>query len=246
MNQTIETIQKLRTIHGEFSDRDVSEEDLKQIIEASVHAANASARQSYSIIIVRDRDTIKKRFDYDGSKALLFCVDLNRIIRTANYMGYNYNTEGFLSFVTGSTDAILTAQTAAIAAKSLGIDSMFTNSIHRHNLKDVCSEFGLPDKYCFPLITLILGYPEKEPAHSKKRLCGKGVIHNEKYENLNDADLEELIQMYDKQNMWTNDNWAEMGYVHYLDWFFTKWFVGDSTPKQRELITVLREMGFIE
>ena len=65
MNQTLETIQNLRSIHGNFSEHEISEQDLTTIIEASLRAANASARQGYSVIVVEDREKMKKFFYKD-------------------------------------------------------------------------------------------------------------------------------------------------------------------------------------
>ena len=47
MNDTIKTINSLRTIHGNFSEREIKDEDIRVILGACVRAANASARQSY-------------------------------------------------------------------------------------------------------------------------------------------------------------------------------------------------------
>ena len=55
MNETLNTIHELRTIHGNFTEQEISAQDLKTILAASVRAANASNRQSYSIIVVEDR-----------------------------------------------------------------------------------------------------------------------------------------------------------------------------------------------
>ncbi len=247
MNETMKTIHSLRTTHGNFSEREVSENDLAQIIDACVHAANASARQSYSIIAVRDRKTVKEQFQYDGSKALLFCVDYNRISAAAGYLGHPFAAEGILGFITGSTDTILAAQTAAIAARSLGIDSLFTNSVHRRDLSEVYKAFGLPGKYCFPLITLILGYPVEEPGYLKGRLDGKGIIHNGKYQLLAEEELEQLVKEYDEaeKHLGIINNWTEMGFKHYLDWFYTKWCGRDNYAKQEEVLSVLGGSGFL-
>lgn len=243
----MKTIRSLRTIHGNFSEREVSENDLSQILDACVHAATASARQSYSIIAVRDRKTVKEQFKYDGSKALLFCVDYNRISSAAGHLGHPFSSEGILGFITGSTDTILAAQTAAIAAKSLGIDSLFTNSVHRRDLSEVYKAFGLPGRYCFPLIALILGYPAEEPGYQKGRLDGKGIIHDGKYEILAEEELEQLVKEYDvvEKHLGLVDNWTEMGFKHYLDWFYTKWCGGDNCAKQEEVLSVLRRSGFL-
>ena len=83
MNETLKTIHSLRSTHGNFSDENVSVEDVQTIIEASVRAANASARQSYSIIVIEDKEVVKKLCGYVGSVALLYCIDYTRIIDTA-------------------------------------------------------------------------------------------------------------------------------------------------------------------
>lgn len=222
MNETLRTIHSLRSIHGNFSGREIADNDLKIILEAAVRAATASAQQSYSIIVVDDRKTIRESFDYEGSKALVFCVDYNRLIRTADYIGCNYSTGGLQAFITGSTDTILAAQTAAIAAKSLGIDSLFTNSVHRNDLSRFKERFDLPEQYCFPLITLILGYPDQEPEYQRGRLKGPGLIHRGRYQKLTEKELERLIVNYDDEERhlcWSPQN---QGKAH-LEWFFNHW-----------------------
>lgn len=124
----------MRSIHGNFSLQEITDEDLEIILDACVRAANASARQSYSIIVVKDRNLMKELSGFPGSKALVFCVDYNRIIDATEHLGQQFSEDGVIPFVTGSTDTILAAQTAAIAAKSMGIDSLFTNGIHRGDI----------------------------------------------------------------------------------------------------------------
>ena len=183
----------LTPVHGNFTDQEVRAEDLQTILDAAVRAPNASARQSYSIVVVEDRATMKPLCGFQGSKALVFCIDYTRIIDAAEHLGHTFSAEGIVPFVTGSTDTILAAQTAAIAARSLGIDSLFTNGIHRGNMDRVYDLLGLPTEHCFPLIVLILGYADEEPAQLKGRLAGDGVIHRAKYRRLADAELDDLV-----------------------------------------------------
>lgn len=225
MNKTIKTIDSLRSIHGNFSKKNVSEKNLKIILNSSVKAATASARQAYSIVVVQDKNVMKK-LGYVGSKMLVFCVDFNRIIDLAHHMGYVYKDVHFIDFITGSTDTILAAQTAAISAKSLGIDSLFTNCMHRGDIERVYQLLNIPNKYCFPLIALVLGYPKKNKYLLKGRICGEGIIHFETYKRLNKNKLDKMVKEYDNPNVeflsLIND-WRNKGYKHYLDYFFEKW-----------------------
>ncbi|MEN6369378.1 MAG: nitroreductase, partial [Thermotogota bacterium] len=137
MNETLRTIHSLRTIHGDFSERDVTEADLTTILEASVRTANASARQSYAIVVLDDRAKMKDLFFYRGSRALIYCVDYTRIAALAKHLGHEFSCDDIVGFITGTMDTMLAAQTAVIAAKSLGIDSMITNGLHRNSLDKV-------------------------------------------------------------------------------------------------------------
>lgn len=249
MNDTLKTIHGLRTIHGNFSSQEITDEDLKLILNACVRAANASARQSYSIVVVEDRNLMKKLSGFSGSKALVFCVDYNRIIDVAEHLGHQFLADGVIPFVTGSTDTILAAQTAAIAAKSLGIDSLFTNGIHRGDMTRVYELLGLPEKYCFPLIMLVLGYPQDEPSYLKGRLSGPSVVHYGKYHQASVAELEILVQQYDdpEKHLGVNNTWKQEGFMHYLDWFYSVWSSrGGKKDGKSQMYEILERIGFLE
>jgi nitroreductase len=249
MNETLKTLHSLRSIHGDFSDREIVDEDLQAILDASVRAANASARQSYSIVVVEDRDVMRQLCGYAGSNLLLFCVDYNRLTATAEHLGHTYTEGGVVSFVTGSTDTILAAQTAAIAAKSLGIDSLFTNGIHRGDMSRVYKLLDLPEKLCFPLIALVLGYPSKEPAYQKGRWVGPGVIHYGTYHPITAEEIDALIQRCDdpEAHLTLSDAWKDKGFAHYHDWFFKVW-IGRGGPKagKSQMLELLERAGFAE
>jgi len=157
MNETLRTIHSLRTIHGDFSEREVSEANLTTALEASVRAANTSGRQSYAIVVLDDRAKMKKLFGYQGSRALIYCVDFARIRALAKHLGHEFDSDHIIGFITGTMDTMLAAQTAVIAAKSLGIDSLITNSLHRNSLDKVYEALKLPPTSCFPLVTVVLG-----------------------------------------------------------------------------------------
>jgi nitroreductase len=225
MPETMETLRALRSIHGSFSDRRVSEEDLSRILDTCVLAANASNRQSYSIVVVEDAETQEQLTGYMGSETLVFCVDYNRVIDVAEHLGHEYAAEGFRSFVAGAVDACLAAQTAAIAARSLGIDSLFTNGVHRGDVERVYRLLDLPRTHCFPVIALVLGYPDVEPDYKRGRLRGPGVIHRGTYHHLADEEIDAVVAQYDRpsEHLDMGVPWSEQGYAHFLDWFYEVW-----------------------
>ncbi|HEX3052781.1 MAG TPA: hypothetical protein VHP83_19135 [Aggregatilineaceae bacterium] len=225
MNDTLQTICNLRTIHGNFSEKEISEADLNQILDAAIHTANASARQSYSIIVLKEREAMRELLAYQGSCALVFCVDFTRIMASARHLGHRFDNDDIIGFLTGTIDTILAAQTAVIAAKSLGIDSLITNALHRKPLDVVYKTLNLPETSCFPLITVVLGYPRQEPAYAKGRLSREFVVHYGQYTAPTEDQLEQIVAEYDdpQRHIGLIDDWRDKGFQHYLDWFYTKW-----------------------
>ena len=248
-NETLKTIRSLRTIHGNFLDKPLPESALQTILKASVRAANASNMQSYSIVVVKDRAMMKQVCTYQGGCLLLYCVDFNRLKDSAEHLGYSYFPDEIGAFVIASINASLAVQTAAIAARSLGIDYLITNGIHRGDMERVWKLLDLPEAYCFPLIALVLGYPTAEPAHLKGRLDGPGVIHYEKYHRLTKEELEEQVRQYDdpERHLALDEKWKARGYKHYMDWWFKDW-LGGSKPAEREtqMLQLLKRSGFVE
>jgi nitroreductase len=248
LNETLQTIESLRSIHGDFSDRQVADGDLEQILNASVRAASASAMQSYSVVVVRDKEAQQALCGYHGSCVLAYFVDYTRTIATAGRRGLDFAPADMEWFVTGSTSAALAAQTAVIAAKSLGIDSLVTNGLHRGRMERLWEMLGLPRRYCFPLLALVLGYPASEPPHRKGRLAGPGIVHHETYHFLTAEETDGIVEQYDdkSQHMGLVEDWDKGGHEHYLDWFHQEWLARARRKGRTQMFRRLRLAGFLE
>ncbi len=251
-NETLKTIRNLRTIHGNFIDKPLPESALETILQASIRAANSSNTQSYSIVVVKDRQKMKEVCTYQGSCLLLYCVDFNRLKACAEHLGHPYFPDNITNFVTASINTVLAVQTAAIAARSLGIDYLITNGIHRGDMERVWKILELPATHCFPLIALVLGYPTEEPPCQKGRLDGAGIIHHEKYHPLTKDEIAEIIRKTDDDRLHLALDWAANrkaeGFDHYLDWFFQAWAAESAKPTEQEtqMLRLLKRSGFVE
>lgn len=228
MNETLKTLHALHSTHGHFSDREIAPDDLQTILQAAVRAANASNRQSYSIIAIADRDRmaqILQNQDYRGSHLLLFCVDFHRLFRLATHLDCQFRWGKQLDWMTGIVDAALVAQTACIAARSLGIDSLFTNNIFRGDLSRFETLLNLPHRFCWPVIALSLGYESAAEKHLKGRLPISDVVHHEQYKDYGADELNAMIKVYDdpQADLGLLQNFRQRGFEHYLQWFFARW-----------------------
>jgi nitroreductase len=249
-NDTLKTIRSLRTIHGNFLDKPLPEPALQTILQASVRAACASNNQSYSIIVVKDCKMMKDVCGYRGGCLLVYCADYNRIKASAESLGYRYDPSTIENFVTASINTLLAAQTAVIAARSLGIDSLLTNGIHRGDMERLWPLLDLPPTHCFPVIALVLGYPTQEPTHRMGRLDGPGVIHQDKYHRLTKEEVAEITRQYDdkERHLGLNEDWDTQGYKHYLDWYFKAWVGRNNQPvtEETQMLRLLKRSGFVE
>ena len=249
-NDTIKTIRSLRSTHGNFQDKPIPDAALETILQSSLRAANASNNQSYSIVVIKNRQTMKSVCGYQGGCVLLYCADYTRLKVCAELMGYNYDPGTMEGFVTASTNTALAAQTAVIAARSLGIDSLLTNGVHRGDMERLWKLLDLPQTHCFPIIALVLGY-STEPGHLKGRLDGPGVIHSEKYHALTKEEAGGIVLQYDdkQRDLGLNDDWAAKGHKHYLDWFFKDWMRVGSKPavqQETQILRLLKRTRFVE
>lgn len=225
MNPTLQTLHALRSTHGRFGGRDLSDGDLATILEAATRAANSSSRQAYSIILLEDRERMERLLGYRASRGLVFCVDTHRLGALAARLGHAFDCDHVVELVTDSVDAALAAQTAVIAARSLGIDSLVTNALHRKPLDLVYRELDLPERSVFPLITVLLGYDADPASRRKERLPLDLVVHRERYRRADAAELERLVALYDDREARIGmvDLWDGKEFPHYLDWFFERW-----------------------
>ena len=249
-NATLQTIHELHTTHGNFSEKPVPEETLRTILQAGVRAASASNNQSYAIIVVKDPKLMKDLCGYAGPCLLLFCADYNRMKASAAALGCDYQPGTVVDFVTAAMNTMLAAQTAVIAARSLGVDSLLTNGVHRGDLERVWKLLDLPAAHCFPLIALVLGYADRAPAARTGRLDGLGVIHEGKYHPPTPAEVDELTRLYDDKDrhLGLNTDWDTQGYKHYLEWYFKVWAGRNLKPgaTETQMLRLLKRSGFIE
>jgi FMN reductase (NADPH) len=122
---------------------------------------------------------------------LAWCADLARLEHACQMRGYSQVTEHVESFLVAAVDAILAAQTAAIAAEALGLGICYIGSI-RNNPQEVIALLGLP-RLTFPVTGMTVGYPEGEGS-IKPRLGLEAVLHWDAY----NPDQGEALLQYDR------------------------------------------------
>jgi len=208
MNPVIELILKRQSVRS-YEAKAIAKETKNDIIDATLRAPTAGGMMLYSILEVTDqtiKDALAKSCDNQPfiAKApwvLLFLADYQRWFDYFNVSGVREACEranipmrkpeeGDLFLA--CCDAVIAAQTAVIAAESLGIGSCYIGDI-MENYEIHKRLFNLP-QYVFPICLLCFGYPTKEQKEREPtlRFKRKFIVFENKYTRLNQMAFEEM------------------------------------------------------
>lgn len=188
MNETISLLMNHRSIR-KYTDRQVTGEQLRTIIEAGQMASSSSSVQAYSVIAVTDPAQKRGLSALAGNQAyieecpvfLVWCADLYRLTKGSEaHLGdqptYVDSTE---NFIVATVDAALAAQNAAVAAESMGLGIVYIGGV-RNQIAEFAEELNLPE-LVYPLFGMCVGYPDQDPG-IRPRLPLEGVLHYGTYD----------------------------------------------------------------
>ncbi len=192
----LDTLKNRRTIR-KYSNRDISDELLNELLEISFRAPTTGNMQVYSVVITRDTDNKKKlapaHFNQptvtQAPVVLTFCADFNRFIKWCRYRNANPGYENFQSFVTAALDAVIVTQQFNTAAEAVGLGCCYLGTT-TYNAPQIVEILNLP-RYVIPITTLTVGYPENIPEQTE-RLPLEAIVHYETYSDYSKDDIDRL------------------------------------------------------
>ena len=171
---TIETIQNRISVR-QFSDREISEEALKTILEAGMSGPSCVNARDWSFLVVRNKETLGKMADANGRPAdplrgaavgILVCGDLSRAFPPApDYW---------------VIDGAIAAQNMILAAADLGIGSVWLGTWPQMERVEAQRElFSIPADQ-IPHSLLAFGYPAEE-SRKEKIIWEEDRVHYEQW-----------------------------------------------------------------
>lgn len=176
-------------------DQSLVESVLEQAIAGSSSSGNLN---TYSVILTRDearkRQLCEMHFDQpmiiQAPLLLTFCADMYRTRRWLRLRGARDNFNNFEGFLVAAFDAIILAQSVALAFESHGLGICYLGTT-----LDACdriAEFLALPETCFPVTSLVVGVPDEDPA-KRDRLPLRAYIHDETYQHPSE---DELLALY--------------------------------------------------
>lgn len=210
MNSTIKVIQNRRSIRS-YQNQDISEEEKNTIINTAMRSPTAGNMMLYSIIEIADpkiKDELVKSCDNQPFIArspfvLLFLADYQRWMDYFDFCKVdtlidnntiNPRTPQEGDLMLACCDALIAAQTAVIAAESLGIGSCYIGDI-MENYEFHKELFELP-RYTFPITMICFGYPTEKSLKREftTRLKREYIHFDNKYKKLSKVELGDMYQ----------------------------------------------------
>jgi nitroreductase len=210
MNPVIETILKRKSMRA-YEKKAIDVEVRDELLRATLRAPTAGNLMLYSIVEVTDpliKDTLVKTCDNQPFIARaplvwLFLADYQRwfdyfLASGVEELCRQKKTqmrkpeEGDLFLA--CCDALIAAQTAVIAAESLGLGSCYIGDI-MENYEVHRDLFNLP-KYVFPICLLCFGYPTHQQMEREQttRFQEEFILFENQYRRLSGEEFEEMFR----------------------------------------------------
>ena len=209
MNPTIEVVNGRKSVRA-YESRPIPEGVKQEILHAAMRAPTAGNMMLYSIIEVTDQ-ALKDRlvetcdnqpFIATAPLVLLFLADYQRWMDYFKYADVKARCEGLGEpmlvpeegdLMLAACDALIAAQTAVIAAESLGVGSCYIGDI-LENFEIHQEMFSLP-KYAVPICMLCFGYPTEAAQARRKttRFAPEFIVFKDKYRHLEGDEFEVMF-----------------------------------------------------
>ncbi len=187
-NAVLETILNHRSVRGFLPDA-LPDGTLELLVAAAQSASTSSNLQVWSVVAVEEPEhkarlatlASNQQFIRDAPLLLVWLADLARLNSVAADRQLQVEgTQYTEAFILGVVDAALAAQSALIAAESLGLGAVYIGAMRNHPEK-VAAELGLPPGV-FAVFGMSVGWPDPAKATGiKPRLPQPVVLHRETY-----------------------------------------------------------------
>lgn len=179
-----------------YSDTDISDAQIKAMIEAAAHAPTCGNMQLYSVVVTRDKAVREAlapaHFSQPATKApviLTFCADFNRFVKWCELRNAAPGYDNLESLVTAVIDTMCFAQQFCTIAEQAGMGTCMLGTT-TYNAPQIAETLHLP-KRVVPVITVTLGYPA-EKGEDVGRLPVEAVMHADTYHDYTADDIDRL------------------------------------------------------
>lgn len=156
----------------EYSDREVSDKDIKKIIDAAMQAPSARNQQPWEFLVVKDA---KKREEIANA------IPSMRMASGANFLIiFLANKDRVTAPLYYLQDMASATTLAMVEARSLGIGSVWCGGAPNNDRANLIKNmFGINDENIEPFSVVCFGYPKDDNVFKKAKRYDKKRVHYE-------------------------------------------------------------------
>lgn len=185
-----------RTVR-KYSNREVPDDLLREMIDAACHAPTTGNMQLYSVVITRSekgkRALAPAHFNQpsvEGCNVVMtFCADFNRFEQWCRMRDAVPGYGNFQSFVTALLDTALFAQQFCTIAEMHGLGCCYLGTT-TYNAPQIAEVLELPDRVV-PVTAITVGYPDGDAPMSDRLPVGC-IMHEERYNCYSEEDINRI------------------------------------------------------
>lgn len=246
----INTIMNHKSIR-KYTQQEISDKLLTEILEAGTRASNTGNMQVYSIVVSRSEEIknalapahFNQPMITNAPVVLTFCADFNRFKLWCRQRNAEPGYDNFESFITAAIDASLVAQNVCLAAEAKGLGICYLGTT-TYNPDKIIETLKLPQGVV-PITTVTLGYPDETPELTE-RLPLEAIVHHEVYTNYSAEKIDELYK--EKEELSQNKKFVEENKKQTLAQVFTdvRYTKANNEYFSRILTDTLKKQGFMD
>lgn len=247
----IDIMKNRRTIR-KYTEQDIPEELLNELLEVAVRASNTGNMQLYSVVVTRDQSNKEKLAPAHFNQPMIttapvvltFCADANRFVKWAEQRKAEAGFDNLQTFIASTIDAMLFAQAFCDAAEENGLGICYLGTT-AYNADKIIEALSLP-RLVVPIVTVTVGYPAMPLPEQVERLPLAAVVHQEAYV---DYTLDMIDELYgEKEALEVNKQFVKENNKETLAQVFTdvRYTKKNNEYFSEVLLKVLKDQGFMK
>jgi Nitroreductase len=239
-----------RTIRA-YSDRNLDDQLLEELMNIACRASNTGNMQAYSVVVTRDpeRKRLLAPLHFNQQQiltapvVLTFCADFNRFSKWCEQRKAEPGYANFQALAYAAIDTVILAQAFCDAAEASGLGICYLGTT-TYNAEQIAEALALP-QLVLPITTISVGYPKGPVAGPMAdRLPLKGLLHQETYRDYTEADIDRIYA--EKEALDENRNFIEINKKETLAQIFTdiRYTKKDNEYFSEAFLKAIRKQGF--
>jgi nitroreductase len=235
----------------EYSDKPVDKALINKLLQVASQASNTGNMQTYSVVVTTDTQLkeqlspthFNQKMLKNAAAILTFNADFNRFSKWCKLSDAEPGYDNFQSFMAAAIDAIIFAQTFAIAAERAGLGICYLGTT-TYNASEIIDILQLPS-LVVPVTSITVGYPATA-IEKTDRLPLEAIVHNETYKDYTSDAIKELYA--EKENSEFYKNFVAENNKETLAQVFTdiRYSKKNNEFFSEKFLEVLKRQGFME